>query len=148
MVGNDGGFARIVGATAGGKTWKAWAGRPTGDSAYSSGDFGAGLLRAAAWGWQHLVQSRPTECPICTDTPDDADDWHRLWCGCHVCGVCVRQWASVALDSASSAVIQEDADENGIEPHVVELTCPSCSAPMTSRDAADALSRDSELLKR
>ena len=117
--------ASSIGRTAGSYSWRAWAGRPTGDGAYASGDASRSLVRGLAWGWRSLTASTPSECPVCADAPECADDWHRLWCGCHVCGECVRQWARAVLDKAEGLVLPEGSEEQ-----LVTLSCPACAAQL------------------
>eukprot|EP00614_Pseudopedinella_elastica_P034648 CAMPEP_0172624836 /NCGR_PEP_ID=MMETSP1068-20121228/139590_1 /TAXON_ID=35684 /ORGANISM="Pseudopedinella elastica, Strain CCMP716" /LENGTH=483 /DNA_ID=CAMNT_0013433931 /DNA_START=233 /DNA_END=1685 /DNA_ORIENTATION=- len=125
---------------------EAWAGRSKGEDGYNPGDVASGLACATRSLWKRAFgHSLPSECPICCDAPRYRRDWHTLWCGCAVCGECLRRWASATLDDSKGAILAPNEQE---KVQLVSLNCPSCSAPLRPGDAADALSRDKALLAR
>ena len=127
--------AAAVAQLAGTDTWKTWAGRRDGADNFQFSDLWSGIrahTRHALRSQLGDTRSQGKTCPICDEDDPEPDAegkrWLRLFCGCTVCSSCVRQWSMAMLD---------DKAQN----ELVKLTCPSCTAPLRTSDAQEALAR-------
>ena len=130
--------AAAAAAQAGTDTWKTWARRREGSDGFQFSDLLWGTTAQISHRWRRRRGDERREgkaCPICDETspPPDAEGkrWLRLFCGCTVCSTCVRGWTMSLLEQSGGAA----------SVGAVKLTCPSCSAPLRTSDAKEALTR-------
>lgn len=140
-------MAQVAAQSAGTDSWATWAGRAAGGAGEQAAGFRASDLIYGPWrSLRHTMRgmkpdTRRRPCPICDEEDPPPDEhgkrWLRLYCGCTVCTACMRGWSMSRLDSAGGAGAGDGtAADSGV---TVKLTCPVCSAPITTKDAAETM---------